>query len=150
MRILLLVLSLLCLLIIPVYSISQNSLHCDTILGTWLNEDKNISVKVYKTDTGYGGRLNWIKNPYDKHGKIMLDFMNPDQKLKTRSRVGLVVVKDLLYTDEGKYEFGKVYDPRTGKTHACVAYLEGSNLLKLRGYIGIKLLGRTSEWTRAD
>lgn len=145
-----LVLCLICLSVISVYASSQNVLHSDTILGTWLNKDKNISVQVYKTESGYGGKLKWIKDPYDGHGKIMLDFKNPDQKLRNRSRVGLVVLKELCYANEGKYENGKVYDPRTGKTHACIASLESKDLLKLRGYIGIKLIGLTSEWTRAD
>jgi hypothetical protein len=42
---------------------------------------------------------------------------------------------------------GKIYDPKNGKTYSCKMTLEG-NELKVRGYVGFSLLGRTTVWTR--
>jgi uncharacterized protein (DUF2147 family) len=45
------------------------------------------------------------------------------------------------------WEDGKIYDPKNGKTYSCKMTLEG-NELKVRGYVGFSLLGRTTVWTR--
>jgi uncharacterized protein (DUF2147 family) len=50
----------------------------------------------------------------------------------------------------GKWENGTIYDPKSGNTYACNMELEGTNTLRLRGYIGISLIGRTEVWKRAD
>ncbi len=41
-----------------------------------------------------------------------------------------------------------IYDPTSGRTYSCNARMEGDDRLFLRGYFGIKLLGRTTTWTR--
>ncbi len=49
---------------------------------------------------------------------------------------------------DGKWSGGFIYDPNSGKTDHCKLKLKDRNTLKLRGYIGISLLGRTDIWTR--
>ena len=49
-------------------------------------------------------------------------------------------------TDE--WTDGKIYDPESGKTYSAYMKLENKDKINLRGYIGISLFGRTSEWTR--
>ena len=44
---------------------------------------------------------------------------------------------------------GRITDPTNGKTYKCVLKLDGSDRLKVRGYIGIRALGRTQVWRRA-
>jgi uncharacterized protein (DUF2147 family) len=51
------------------------------------------------------------------------------------------------YKGANKWEGGKIYDPNNGKTYSCKMTLEG-NTLKVRGFVGISLLGRTTIWTR--
>ena len=43
---------------------------------------------------------------------------------------------------------GSARDPNTGKTYQCTITLLDTNTLKLRGYIGFSLLGKTRVWTR--
>ncbi|NCU04415.1 MAG: DUF2147 domain-containing protein, partial [Chitinophagaceae bacterium] len=38
--------------------------------------------------------------------------------------------------------------PKNGKTYSCKMALDGNNTLKVRGYIGVSLIGRTDTWTR--
>ena len=69
---------------------------------------------------------------------------------RRRPRLGLVILTDLAHKAGAKYAQGKVYDPKSGKTYSAQAELAGNNKLKLRGFIGVSLIGRTSEWTRAQ
>lgn len=57
------------------------------------------------------------------------------------------------YTRDGdEYTGGRIIDPKSGKTYKSVMNLiEGSNgnRLYLRGFVGIRALGRSQEWRRA-
>jgi len=144
------ILMLLCLslLTIPLLSIAETPAAGDAILGIWFNAEKDAKIEVYKVDGKYCGKVVWLKNPNDTQGKPKTDIENPDPKLRNRPRLGLVVLTDLKHAGGNSYEKGRIYDPKKGKTYACQAELANPRLLKLRGYIGISLIGRTSEWTR--
>jgi uncharacterized protein (DUF2147 family) len=50
--------------------------------------------------------------------------------------------------DGKKWSDGKFYRSEDGKTYTCFMELESANRLKVRGYVGVSLLGRTEYWTR--
>jgi uncharacterized protein (DUF2147 family) len=45
---------------------------------------------------------------------------------------------------------GDIYAPESGKTYSSYMYLKDINTLKVRGYVGISLFGRTETWTRSN
>jgi uncharacterized protein (DUF2147 family) len=46
---------------------------------------------------------------------------------------------------------GKILDPDNGKTYKCyIAVEDGGQKLKVRGFIGFSLLGRTQYWLRDE
>ena len=53
--------------------------------------------------------------------------------------------------DGARYEGGSIVDPKSGRTYSAVMNLvEGnSDRLYLRGYIGVRALGRSQTWRRA-
>jgi len=55
-----------------------------------------------------------------------------------------------LSKDDDEWNDGKILDPKTGKVYKCYITLEEPNKLKVRGYIGFALLGRTQYWYRVD
>ena len=56
-----------------------------------------------------------------------------------------------LVEKDGKYEGGKIYDPKSGKTYSAKAELaNGGKSLKVRGFMGVSVLGRTQTWQRVD
>ncbi len=115
----------------------------DAVLGEWLAESKDGKVLIYKQGEKYFGKISWGKDGPDKK-----DIKNPDEKLRSQSIVGSVILKGFDFT--GKYwENGTIYDPLSGKTYSCTIKMEKSNELKIRGFVGISLLGRTTIWTRA-
>lgn len=128
----------------------------DAVLGLWATapdaEDGNAHVEVYLEDGRYHGRLVWLEkpryNPGDPMaGEIKVDRENPDPALRDRLLEGLVIVQGFRYAGDGKWDKGTIYDPDNGKTYKSTMRLDG-DVLKVRGFIGFSLLGRTSEWTR--
>jgi len=118
----------------------------DALLGIWFNEEKDAKIKVYKEDGKFFGKIVWHKtgddiSPYDEN--------NPDPELQKRKKVGLVILNDFEF-DDGQWEDGTIYDPKSGKTYSCVIKLQKDGSLNVRGYIGISLLGRTTHWTKAE
>ncbi len=132
-----------------VFFISGNLLaqaNPDGILGIWFNEEKDAKIKVYKENGKYFGKIVWHRtgddvSPYDEN--------NPEPELRKRKKVGLVILKDFEY-DDGQWEDGTIYDPKSGKTYSCIIKLQKDGGLHVRGYIGISLIGRTTHWTKAE
>lgn len=77
------------------------------------------------------------------------DVHNPDEKLRGRPLCGLRIGQGFTQTDAQHAQGGHIYDPKSGRTYSGSMTAEG-NTLKLRGYVGIKLLGRTENWTRLE
>jgi uncharacterized protein (DUF2147 family) len=119
----------------------------DAVLGTWVNPNGQDHILIYKKGNKYYGKLDWIKFPNDETGKPKTDKKNPDKALQSRPDLGLELLKDFTFDGDNVYEDGTIYDPKSGKTYSCKMTLEGTSL-KIRGYIGISLFGRTEVWTR--
>lgn len=131
-------------LTIPVFSQSG-----DAILGKWISSSGGGHIEIYKKGDNYFGKLIWLRNINDKDGNPRLDSKNPDPSLRKRPFVGIEVLKDFTYSGDNTWENGKVYDPNSGKTFSCKMIMSGSDILNIRGYVGISLLGKTETWTRA-
>ncbi len=114
------------------------------IEGQWLTTDKSGIVEVKAVEGKYQGVIVGGTRPKDAK-----DEKNPDEKLRSRLLLGMELFSGLLQDEDDKDEFfgGKIYDPDNGKTYQCKATLKG-DVLEIRGFIGISLIGRTVEWTR--
>ena len=118
----------------------------DAILGVWFNEEKDAKIKVYRENGKFYGKIVWHKTG---EGYSSFDEHNPDPELQKRKKVGLVILTDFEF-DDGQWEDGDIYDPKSGKTYSCVIKLQKDGNLHVRGYIGISLFGRTTQWTKAE
>lgn len=119
--------------------------------GLWNTEDDSAQVQLESCGDELCGRIVWLEDPTDDEGDPLTDAENPEPELRDRPIEGLEIVWGLQPDgDGGTWEDGKVYDPESGKTYNAKVTLEGENTLKLRGYVGAPLFGRTSTWTRAD
>lgn len=68
---------------------------------------------------------------------------------KNKPIVGLEIIWDLK-KDGDEYNGGHILDPKNGKTYkAKITVIEAGEKLKVRGYIGFSLLGRTQEWLKS-
>lgn len=139
------------LMVLPLFSLQAQNVKSDDVVGIWLTQDKDSHVEIYKQGDKYFGKIIWLEEPIDSiTGKPKVDDKNPEPALQNRSIMGLNLLKSFVFDDD-EWNDGKIYDPKSGKTYSC--YMEFPNThnkdrIKIRGYIGISLLGRTVYWTR--
>ena len=113
------------------------------ILGNWLTESKDGIIQISHAAGGaYEGRIVGGNQP----GR--LDAKNPDAALRSTALRGSVILRNLRYDGDGKWSGGAIYEPDTGRTYKCLVALSASDSLKVHGYIGISLLGKSQIWTR--
>ncbi len=126
----------------------------DDITGVWLNEEGDARIAIENRDGKYFGTIVWLRQPMDDEtGKPKLDKENSDPELQKRPILGLELLKNFEFNGDDEWEDGEIYDPKSGKTYSC--YMEfpdndNKDKLKVRGYVGVSLLGRTTYWTRVN
>ncbi len=114
----------------------------DAVLGDYWTQKKDAITRFYKKDDRYFGKLIWVED----FGAT--DDENPDPKLRERPLLGLEYVFRFRFNGKDKYVDGEVYAPDDGKTYAGWMKMDGPDVLKLRGYVGISLFGRTETMAR--
>jgi uncharacterized protein (DUF2147 family) len=121
--------------------------NANAIVGKWLNQSGEGQIQIYKKGDKFCGKIAWMKVPNEANGQPKLDVSNPDEALRRRPKLGLELLKDFAFDGDDVYENGTIYDPKSGKTYKCKMTLNGDEL-KVRGFVGVSLLGRTEKWTR--
>jgi uncharacterized protein (DUF2147 family) len=119
----------------------------DILLGIWYNGEKDAKIEIYHCGNKYCGKIIWLKEP-NENGAPKIDDENPDVKLQQRPIMGLNILTDFIYSGEKTWEDGQIYNPRDGKTYSCYLALQDDGSLKVRGFIGFSLIGKTQYWTR--
>ena len=117
-------------------------------------------IGKWKTIDDQSGEAKSVIEIYEKSGKIygkVLEILDPNHRKDhcqncagedaNKPIVGLTVLKGLS-KDGDEYNSGKILDPKSGKVYKCFITLESKDKLKVRGYIGFALLGRTQYWYR--
>jgi uncharacterized protein (DUF2147 family) len=122
-------------------------------VGRWTTiDDETKKPKSVITIYEEGGKL---------FGKIEKLYREPNEEpnpvcdkcegaLKNQPILGMVILRN-LEKDDDEWSGGTILDPANGKTYKCkIAVEDGGKKLKVRGYIGMALLGRTQYWVRAE
>lgn len=93
-------------------------------------------------------------------GKIIKTFSVPVEKKadvctschgnqKNKPIIGLEIIKNMVCNDNGYCHQGTITDPRDGRVyHATLQLIKGGTYLKVHGYVGIALFGKTVVWKR--
>ena len=132
-------------------SISSISAFAQTnsdIVGEWYNAEKDAIITIYEDGEMVSGKITWMLYPNDDKGNPKTDPLNPDEKLKSRPRMGMVMMSGFTFIKDKVWDDGELYDPKKGKTYSGMMTLKDSNTIDLRGYIGFSFIGRSSTWTR--
>lgn len=111
----------------------------DKITGQYWSPKKDARIEIYKKGDKYFGKFTWAATPRK-------DTHNPNESLRSRDVVGMEFLTNFS-PGQDDYSGGEIYDPESGKTYDCKMSLNGDNL-KVRGYIGFSLLGRTETFER--
>ena len=125
----------------------------NTILGVWITAKGKAQVEISTQENAIAGYIIWLKEPFfpenDEQGmagKPKIDRENPDPELRKQTVIGLQIISGFQYKGDGEWKGGTVYDPENGKTYKGKIWLTAEGTLKVRGFIGILLFGRTEEW----
>ncbi len=122
----------------------------DDIIGIWLTGGKEpAKIQVYKSGEKFYGKIIWLKNPTE-NGKQQVDANNPDKAKRSNPIIGLLILTGFKFDGDEEWKGGDIYDPESGKTYSSYMYLKDKNTLKVRGYVGVSLFGRTETWSRTN
>ncbi len=124
-----------------------------TPAGRWKTFDdatgKAKSIVLLWEDGGrIYGKIEKVLNPSPDNPKQQC--IHCVGALNGKPLVGLQILSGLKKDGE-QWSGGKILDPDNGKFYKCfIAVQEGGKTLKVRGFIGISLLGRTQYWLREE
>ena len=120
----------------------------ETPVGLW--ETGESHIEVYHCGDLLCGRIVALDDPLDLAGKPRVDTNNPDPALRTRPIMGMDLIAGFSRKSDRKWVGGTIYDPRDGKTYKCKMTLRKDGTLKVRGYVGVSLFGKTVVWNRIE
>jgi uncharacterized protein (DUF2147 family) len=119
----------------------------DNVVGEWAGESSII--KVTRKNNTLSAIIVALQDPVylenEELGPIgtqRRDDQNPDETLQQRPLIGLDLLRDYLFED--KRWQGKIYDPESGNVYSSRMEVSRDGKLKMRGYIGLPMIGRTA------
>ena len=119
----------------------------DNLKGIWTSKEKRDSlIEIYDCGEYLCGRLVLLTDPLDDAGIPKRDLNNQDESLQDRPLAGIEFLSGFTY-DERKaaWKGGRLYNARDGKTYkSTMVFKDGE--LKVRGFVGISLFGKTDVW----
>lgn len=135
---------LLCIMLLFIAKLSAQQ----SIIGKW------------KTIDDESGKARSVVEIYEKSGKIygkIIEIFDASDRNRVCEKctgvekgkpiLGLTIIKGLV-KEGSDYTDGKILDPKNGKLYKCTIVLEDKDKLKVRGYIGFSLIGRSQFWLR--
>jgi len=144
-----------CLLFLCVSSqANANSYLKDSPIGYWKTIDdvtgkpKSI-IHIWKNDKQdlVGQVIQIFPKPGEDQHKICEKCKGD---LHGKPIVGMVILSGLKASEQ-QWDQGHILDPENGKTYSCsIRTAENGKKLKVHGYIGIPLFGRSQVWQRVD
>ena len=117
--------------------------------GRWLTQEGDGWIMIQIVGESLEGSVAGSPDPKQREEREF-DDRNPNPNLRTRRLEGLTIMTGFSYDGDGRWSGGTVYDPNSGKTYKCTVKQLDTNTLKIRGFIGISLFGRSETWTRDD
>lgn len=121
--------------------------HGQNITGKWRTfddktQEKKAIIEIYKDRDLYFAR-------------IVESFVGQESTLcetckgtrKGKPIIGLIIIEDLK-KDGDAFTGGTILDPENGEVYKCHLKLMDNGTLKVRGYLGLPLFGRTQYWMR--
>ena len=146
--------------LLAVLSAFPASAQTPSVMGTWLTASKAAEIRLTPcADPARGpvcGQIVKLIDPKDVNGKPAVpeeitDTRNTDPTLRGRKVLGMVMLYDFAKTaDPNSFESGTIYSGENGKTYKANLGLQADGTLRLRGYVGVPMLGETQIWTRVQ
>jgi len=120
--------------------------YSQSIFGKWKTIDDETGneksiVEIYQKDgKAYAKIIQLLEKGKEDKVCDKCKGSNKNKPIK-----GMVIINGLS-KDDYEWNGAKILDPKTGKEYKCYITLDTPNKLKVRGYIGFALIGRTQYW----
>ena len=111
------------------------------VMGLWWTPEKDGVVEMYRCPAGLCGRVAGVVN-FQPDGSAPLD-------LHGRSRCHLTLINGGKPDADGVWD-SRITNPDDDKTYSIRLRVDPDGRMRMRGYIGLPLLGQTVFWTRFD
>lgn len=122
----------------------------DPITGVWMNIDDETKkakshIEIYEEGGNYYAKVIKLlesgKGPETLCDKCKGDKFN-------KPIVGMIIMWGMKKKSDTQFQGGRIMDPGNGKDYGCNITVENESKLKVRGFVGFSLLGRTQVWHR--
>ena len=124
----------------------------DGLVGTWKSIDDESGeakslIQITENDGIYTGKIIQLFNPSTPNPNC--SKCKDDRK--DQAIIGMEIIRGVKQKKTNKWSGGKILDPKKGKEYKVKFTLkdEGATL-KVRGYVGSPMLGRTQYWQRVN
>ena len=141
-------------------TVSTASAQQGTVMGTWLSESGVAQIKIGPCpDAARGpicGFVVHLINPRGPDGAAVApeaatDYRNENPALRTRKVIGMPLIWGFKQAAQpNTFEDGKIYNGEDGKTYSANISLQPDGKLRLRGFVGTPMFGKTQLWTRVN
>ena len=135
-------------LLLSICILFASTTFAQSVLGKWKTIDDETGqaksiVEIYEANNKVYGKIIEIFDVARKND-LCKECSGSD---KDKPIQGMIILRGLS-KDDDEYSGGKIIDPKNGKTYKCTISLESKDKLKIRGYIGFSLIGRSQYWVR--
>jgi uncharacterized protein (DUF2147 family) len=119
------------------------------VTGFWVTDEQDGIIEIKQCGRTLCGYIRAVLNSYGEKPPFV-DRLNEDASLRSRAICGLPVIGQLEKLAGDTWGNGWVYDPKRGRTFNLEITQSGPDRLTLHGYAGVRFLGKTVVWTRAQ
>jgi uncharacterized protein (DUF2147 family) len=113
--------------------------------GFWLTENKRSVIEITPCQQGLCGYVHWIVG-----GGMQYDSKNPDVAQRDTPMCGLGILWGFKQESPTSWTGGKIYKADDGDTYDANVQLQSDGTLRVRGYVGVSLFGKTQTWNRVE
>ncbi|WP_428641313.1 DUF2147 domain-containing protein [Roseibium sp.] len=111
--------------------------------GDWVRPNGASKIRITSCGKSLCGKLVWLRDPRN-------DTENPDVSKRSRSLLGVQIVRSMQPTGKAGQWKGKVYNAEDGKTYTGFIELTSVNKLKLEGCVMGGLICKGETWNRVE
>lgn len=113
------------------------------MVGLWIDHTGRGAVEITSCGNSLCGHIAWLKDPNQPNGKPLVDK-------KGRPVCGLQIIGDMKKKADGSWDDGWIYDPEEDEQFSVELKMKPDGNLQVLGYLGVKMLGETFVWKRAQ
>lgn len=125
----------------------------NAITGSWTTIDDETGkpksvVDIMEVNGELKGKIVKLYRNAEEDQNPKCDKCTGDKK--DQLIIGMELLWGLKKDSENKWRGGEILDPKNGKVYSCkMELIEEGKKLKVRGFLGFSLLGRTQVWEKA-